>query len=342
MGLFDTRTMLGVVKGMKKPKKFFKTRFFGNSTVSTTEKVDIDIVKGVRKVAPFVSPKIAGQVIEREGFSTSTIEPPMIKPMRVTEAETLLKRLAGEELYSGMTAEERAAELLGVDLVDLDDMITRREELSCREALFDGRVTLKGDGVDRVVDFQRSPSHKIILSGTNKWHDPSADPLKDLRDAKTLIIKDSGINPDTVVMATDVYESLINNENFRKQMDMRLVNTGIIDPSILPDGVTYVGRINELGVDLYLYEEWYLDDNGVEQPMVEPGNLIMLSSKAGFTMLYGAYIGFDEKGSAVVYDLERIPRTWRENEPEVRFVQLISRPIPLPKHIDSIVAMKVQ
>ncbi|KHF27314.1 Phage major capsid protein E [Anoxybacillus sp. BCO1] len=96
--------------------------------------------------------------------------------------------------------------------------------------------------------------------------------------------------------------------------------------------MTYIGRIAELGLNIYSYDEWYIDDDGTEKPMVPEKTVTIASSRARFDMLYGAYIDM-EMGTM---DLPRIPRSWVEKDPSTRWVQLISRPLPVPQHVDSI------
>ena len=82
-----------------------------------------------------------------------------------------MKRLPGENLYSGKTPNMRAAEILGRDLAELDEYISRREEAMCSEALFSGKVTVKGDGVNEVLNFWSTvaASEKPETTLTTKW-----------------------------------------------------------------------------------------------------------------------------------------------------------------------------
>lgn len=328
--LFSTRTMLEAVNQMQPVRTFLKNTFFVNIRTFDTEYVDVDIVKGKRRMAPFVSPKIGGKVVERLGYRTNTYKSPMLAPKLPTTAEQLLKRLPGEPLYSGMSPEDRAAEQLGRDLAELDEIITRREEWMCAQALFAGQIHITGDGVDEVIDF--GLTNKEVLTSTAKWSDANSDPLADLKRWRQAIIKASGFSPDIVIMASDVADAFLGHEKIQKLLDLRLVDTGQINPQTLPNGATYIGRIAEVGVNIYTYDEWYLDDDGIEKPMVPEKTVLMASTAARFDLLYGAFIDVEEG----VFDLPRIPRSWVEKDPSVRWVQMISRPLPVPQHIDSI------
>lgn len=328
--LFDTRTMLEAVRQMQPVRTFLRDTFFTNRRTFDTEYVDVDIVKGKRRMAPFVSPKVGGKVVERLGYQTHTYKAPMLAPKLPTTAEQLLKRLPGEALYSGMSPEERAAEQLGRDLAELDEIITRREEWMCAQAVFAGQIYVVGEGVDEVIDF--GLTNKEALTGTALWSDTAADPLADLKRWRQQIIKVSGFSPDIVIMASDAEEAFLKHEKVQKALDLRLVDTGQINPQTLPNGATYIGRIAEVGVNIYTYDEWYLDDDGVEKPMVPAKTVLMASTAARFDLLYGAYIDM-ELG---VFALPRIPRSWVEKDPSVRWVQMVSRPLPVPEHIDSL------
>lgn len=328
--LYNTRTMLEAVRQMQPPKTFLKDTFFNNQRTFDTEYVDVDVVKGRRRMAPFVHPRRSGKVVEREGYRTNTYKAPLINPKMPTTAEHLQKRLAGEPLYSGVSPDERAAEQLGKDLAELDDMITRREEWMCAQALFTGQIHVKGDGVDEVIDFNLT-NKEALLSGA-KWNESTSNPLADLKRWRLHVIKASGITPDIAIFSSEVVDAFLWNEQVQKMLDLRLVETGQIDPQALPNGVTYIGRIAELGLNIYSYDEWYIDDDGTEKPMVPEKTVTIASSRARFDMLYGAYIDM-EMGTM---DLPRIPRSWVEKDPSTRWVQLISRPLPVPQHVDSI------
>ena len=107
-----------------------------------------------------------GKLVERGGYQTKTYKPPYIKEIIPTEAANLMLRAAGETIYQqnvGLPA-QRAARQLGLDLAELDDMITRREEWMAAQALFTGQITVIGDGVDDLIDFGYESDHKVVLT----------------------------------------------------------------------------------------------------------------------------------------------------------------------------------
>lgn len=61
-------------------------------------------------MAAFVHPRKGGKVLASAGYETLSYKPPLINPYDVTTADQLMNRLPGEEMYSGMTPAQRAAQ----------------------------------------------------------------------------------------------------------------------------------------------------------------------------------------------------------------------------------------
>lgn len=340
INLFGLRTMLRVLEQLKPARKFLLNTFFSAAETHITESVDIDIVKGKRRMAPFVNPRLEGRIVDRLGYKTFSYKPPYIKPKMVTTAEDLLIRQPGEIIYgSDVAPGQRAQDQLVKDLAELDDIITRREEWMAAQALFTGKIHVVGDGVDDIIDFLMESSHKPVLTGTALWSAPTtADPLANLRTWKRIVSKDSGLSCNIGLMSTDTYDAFLNclvKQSNTAAISMVQVSLGKIEPTQLPDGVTYIGRINELGMDLYTYEEWYLSDlatskDQIELPMVPSGKVLLGSTQARTTVHYGAI-----KDLKALAAMARFPKSWEEDDPSVRMLMVQSAPLPTPHQIDA-------
>ncbi|MGU0755844.1 major capsid protein [Pseudomonas aeruginosa] len=322
--IFDCRTMLDAVEQMVRPRTFLRDLFFNGANPVTfgSTTVDIDIVKGTRKMAPFVHPRLPGSLSLRSGYRSTTYKPPYIQPKRETTAELILKRSPGENPFATKSALQRAGEQLGKDLADLDDEITRREEWMCAQALTTGSINVKGEGVDDVIDFQMEDTHKVTLA-TGKWGTSGADPIGNLRAWKRLLAKDSGRTANVSVFSGEALDAFQNDESVMKKLNTRRVDLGMIKPEELPDGVTYLGYLNDPGVDIYGYDEWYVPDDGdkKEQPMISAGGIILGSTNTRNAMLYGAIQDLDAIESGLI-EASRFPKSWTTKEPSVRWVKL--------------------
>lgn len=343
VNIYDPRTMMGVIKSIPPVKTFIRDTFFRSQKTFPTKHVDVDFYKGKRKVAPFVHARIGGKTVENSGYKTETFIPELVAPDKITTADDLMSRLPGENLYGGMSPAERAQMKFAEDLAELDEMITRREEVMCAQSIFTGEIPVIGEGLNHIIDFNFT--NKETLSGTDLFSAPESDPIAWLEKWRRTIQLKGHKNADKVIMAWDVVNAFISHPKVKDKLDIRNLNIGAIDFKELPDGVTYVGRITKLGLDIYQYDEWYLDDwtdkdNPVEKPMVPDGTLAMLSSRSQFSMAYGA-ITLIKDENFVTVEGPRVPDSWVQKKPAARFVQVSSKPLPIPHEVDSWFVAKV-
>ena len=339
ISLFETRTLLAAVEQIKSPRMFLKEMFFKTVETFTSEHVDIDIVKGKRTVAPIVNPIKEGKVVQSQGYTSRSVKPGYVKPKIVTTAGDLMFRAAGETVYGTSTPEQRAAAKLGKDLAYLDEMITRREAVMVSQVLQTGKVNMYGDGIYEQVDFGMDATHLPTLVNTAVWANALATPLANLRTWCGLIQKDAGLVPDVAVFGATAWDQFLSNvADVQKMLNLLKVNIGQIDPQLLPDGVTYMGRIIELGLDIYTYTDWYLDDqnSNTETAMVGASNVIIGSTRAQCSMGYGAI-----KDLKAMYAMPRFAKSWEEEDPSVRYLMTQSAPLPLFKQPDAFVCATV-
>ncbi|MCM1059662.1 MAG: major capsid protein [Eubacterium sp.] len=345
INIYDPRTMQKLISRMPPVHTFLKSKFFKNVNTFNTESVDVDFKKGNRKLAPFVHRRIGGKTVPNTGYTTTTYTPPYIAPDKVTTVDNILKRMAGESLYNGFSPEERAVRKMAEDYSELDEMITRREEWMCAQAIFTGQIPIVGEGLNEVIDFNFTNKETL----TKKWSGKDANPLADLKRWRKKVQETGFVNCNIGVMSDDAADAFINNETVRTKLDIKAYDIATIKPRELPDGVTYIGSINELGLDLYTYNEWYLDDwtdpnNPTNKPLVPEGTVALLSTSAVYSMNYGAITIVKNKNGVdtiATHEAARVPDSWIERKPIRRFLQLNSAPLPVPHEVDSWFVAKV-
>lgn len=348
VSIYAPRTMGRVVEKLPPVRTFFRSTFFRNEETFVTESVDVDFVKGSRKVAPFVHRVIGGKTVPNTGYETKTYTPPLVAPDKITTVDDLLKRQPGESIVSGRTPAERAVLKMSRDFVELRDMIARREELMCVQSIFTGTIPIIGEGLNEIIDFGFT-NKETITTATKKWSNAASDPIGDLKRWHKAVQQNGFTNCDMCIMADDVATAFVNHEKVQKILDVKNYNLAVIQPRQLPNGVTYIGTIHELALDIYTYNEWYLDDwtdpdpkNATEKPMVPDGTLAMLSSNANYSMYYGAITLIDENTKNFrTVEGKYVPDTWVKRKPARRFLQLQSAPLSVPHEVDSWYVAKV-
>lgn len=344
LNIYRAQTLLGAVQKMMPLRTFFRNTFFPGFQTFVTEDVLLDFKKGKRKMAPFVAPRIGGVTMDRQGYRTDKYAAPKIAPQRSVTVDDLVIRGMGENVFSQRTPADRQAELLGRDLAELDGFTTRREEWMIRELLFNGSITMKGyidiknsNFVEQTLDY--GFTNKEVLLTTALWSAGTSTKLADLKRWRLEVIQKSGRAPTMVIFgqaAADAFLADADVGEKLKQFNSTMVQ---INPSVKDDALTYIGRLNELGLELYTYNDWYLDDDGTEYPFVPTDQLLMARPDLG-EVLYGAVTQLDN-GQFVTYEGTRVPKSWADDENEQRMLRLTSRPVPKPEDVDDWFVAKV-
>lgn len=181
------------------------------------------------------------------------------------------------------------------------------------------------------------------------------EPPKPRERLKLLVVcrevdKESGrvsVYPLICIMAKDVANAFVNNAKVKSVLDVRAYDLAVIKPRELPNGLTYIGTIHKLGLDLYQYNEWYLDNwtnpnAPAQKPLVPDGTLALLSTEAEYSIYYGAITMIPEEGKTfVTVEGDRVPQTWVERRPDRRFLQVNSKPLTVPHEVNSWYVAKV-
>lgn len=340
VSIYEPRTMGRVIQKLPPVRTFFRSTFFRHEETFVTKSVDVDFRKGSRKVAPFVSRVIGGKIVPNTGYETKTYTPPLVAPEKVTTIDDLLERRPGENMYSGKTPEKRAVEKMAEDFIELREMITRREELMCAQTIFTGQIPIIGDGVNEVITFDFT-NKEVITTAAKKWTNEASNPIEDLKRWHEAVQKNGFVNCDICVMGKDVINAFINHPKVKDVLDIKNYNLAVIQPKQLPNGVTYIGTIHEIGLDIYKYSEWYLDDwtnpeKPEDKPLVPENQLALLSSGANYSMCYGAITLINEETKRFrTVEGKLVPDTWVKRKPARRFLNMSSAPLSVPHDVDS-------
>lgn len=342
ISIYDPRTMGKLIERMPKVHTFIKDTFFRNVETFDTQKVDVDFKKGNRKLAPFVHRKIGSTTIENDGFQTNTYEPPLVSPNAITTIDDILKRTPGESLYNGKSPDQRAIEKMQRDFTKLDETITRREEWMCCQALFTGKIPIldkDGKAIQEEIDFQFT--NKVSLKTAENWKTVKGGKIEQLKEWREQVQKTGYVNCNICLMGKQAAAAFLQDEEVQKILDVRRFEVAVIAPKELPNGATYIGTLHEMGMDIYTYNEWYLDDwtnksKPEEKPLLPANIVALLSTEANYSMYYGAIGIVDEAGKTIsVVEGVRVPEQWVERRPPRRFLQLSSAPLCVPHEVDS-------
>lgn len=341
--LYSPRTMLQALEVIPKATMFFFNTFFKEQPPCESDIIDIDVVKGGLRMAPFVHRDAESKTKQKSGFSTYTFKIPYIKEKFVLTAHDILSRQPGEIVYgSNYSSGDRAIMKLAKEMEESRNAIYRRWEWMCAQVMQYGKVWCKGDGVDDIVDFLLPTSHLIDIStnSTAKWTASStAKPIDNMREWARLLAQKSKQLTD-IVLSSDSYDAFMNCSQVTgtsSLFNQNQVNIGAIVPEKIAGGVRYVGRIKDVGADVWTYEAWYTDNlTGATQPMIDSGRVICIDRNARRDFHFGAIKDLKCFNSVPIF-----PKQWEEEDPSIIQGQLQSAPLPAAHDVEGVVSVKV-
>lgn len=345
------RSMSGAYEKRMPVTTFLRdTLFPGPPVTYPTEEVDMDFRKGAQIVAPFVAPNVGGINIARQGFSTRRYKPPRVAPERPMRPEILQDRLPGETIHTTMTPEERQDYYLEQDAQELDDAITRREEVMVSELVSEGVVNVRGylddnkqNFIDDNIDYQMDPNHLITLAGGDAWDQVGSQKYSDIGDACELI-RQAGYNPQNAIFGKNAWRLFSEDTNIQAKLDNQRIELGRIAPELRlnnGNGYAYMGFLPEFGLNMWVYYAWYLNDAGVLTPYIPDDYLVIAPSGIG-DMVYGAVTQLEEDKRYHTYEGTRVPKIIANINDDVMKYRLTSRPIPRPWDVDAWVRIQVK
>lgn len=338
---YAPRVMIAALREMKPVRTFLRDTFFAQARTYRTENIDLDQQEKGRRVAPFVNRWASGKLVDRQGFTTSSIAPPCVAMKMPITAQDVSTRVMGENVYENMDPVARGRMLLADDLTTLLDMLARREEMMVRDAIFtlsgnNSRITAVGEDTSLTFDFARKAALNIgTLAGAAAWTHADSDPLAKIDELAEIYAQETGLVVTDIVLGGTAYRTFLDNVKVKaKMVNTSLIQTGVVAPAGIPNGARLVGTLYGGALKLWTYHEWYDDpDNGGTSTAMVPAKKIMMASNQLRTeMRYGAVQDIGEGNDAIPTLVEAValPRSWTTQDPPTRYLELRSRPLPVP------------
>lgn len=336
----DTTSMIAAIDRVKTPAKFLTDTFFPNVLpCAVTPTVNVEIRRGRRILAPFVTDEGNSVNMEREIAYMRTVTPALMAPSRVVTGYDVKGRAFGEALLGENTAAERAAELQARDFIDLQSAIQNRKEAMAAELLTTGKITIsafagdgkvaKGDEIDLTSIWNQKKAKA-------NWAKASAGILKDLETASRSIRSNAGEVPTVAVVGENVKQYIMSNEEIMRYLmvpSRENLLVASIQPHLVSPAVGYVGRILPLNLDIYEYVEDYIDDTGAVKSFLGANDVIMAIPGKG-KQLNGAVNLVNENGEFQTYANAIVPKYLADEKHNILQLIMYSRGIVIPETCD--------
>ena len=323
---YDTVTLGAVVRALPRALPFLLEKFFPTVRLFNGKKIAFDDIATDRRIAPFVSPVEAGQVVSARGSVMKDFTPAYIKPKHLVDPNRIVDRLPGESIGGDITIGGRRDTVIADNLRMERDAILYRLEWMAAKVVLDGKVTISGEKYPTVeVDFGRDPALTKVLTGTALWTDTvNSDPIEDIENWSS---EKDGPTTD-IPMGKAAWAAFRKHPKVKDVLDTNIRGTESwleIGPGAGED-VRLAGILSGT-MRVWVYSAEYEDDDGNYVPYV-PDNRVILSSPAlQGVRAYGAIMDGEANYQAVEYFLKH----WVTNDdPFAEYTMTQSAPLLIP------------
>ena len=340
MDIYDTNALVGFVPNLLTSKNFILDRYFPNIVEADTEFVTIDVDIGKRRMSPFVSPLVEGKLVESRRYQANTFKPPYLKDKRAPDLRRPVRRMMGERIAGSLSAADRELANLQYELADQIDMLNRRLEWMAVQALMLGQVTVEGDGFPiAVINFGRDPLLTTSLIGTaSAWDSGNAavSPSANIESWTDDVLLLAGASAVDILFSPTAWRwfkadpavrdaIVLSTNNFRGGPNTADVNLG----AQVQQGGVYKGNWGQY--NLYVYNDWYVDANNIQNRMIPDGSLII----TGPDLMGIRAFGMIEDPAFAYGPMAYAPKSWVSQDPAQRYMMMQSAPLMIPSRVNA-------
>lgn len=336
INMYDTAENVKTVASVNnKVSNYLLDLFARKVHKSKSETIDVSQVKTTRRLAPIVAPSVAGVIQDKDAVGTTILKPGYVKDKRVFKPSEALETLAGESRGGDLSpAKRRDAKILSETFSMIEGAKRRMAFMLC-EALRTGKVTVKGKGMDHVVDFGRNPNNTFDLTGANRWGQSGVSPLDDIEDWITEVSKNTGYVVNDVIFGPEAWKLARKNAEFKELLDTDGLNNG--------DNVNAYGQVSNgslrgrIGqINFHTFQDIYEDADGNKQGFIGDYDVIIAGVATDIWRCYGAIQDVD-----VLVPMEHHIKMWKQNDPSVEFLMLQSAPLAVLGNPDASMCVTV-
>jgi len=337
MDIYSTRAQLKAIELMPREYSVLYDFFGYEAGMVEDDKAIYDFMKGSRPMAPTVLPGTGGVLMDRDGYETREIGFCCIAPERIIEDKNIKGRAFGEQVLGAMTPQEREKKMLARDLVEMRKAIQRRREWMVRQVLLTGKLqifnyTNEGRGVNpsMIADY----NFTNFYTPATAWNQAGAQIEYDMQKIFDLVFDGLG-QIDKIVMAADVANVVMHNDDFMKQYDRRNEEAGKINTKYRGSGLRFIGT-NADGVELYSLSGTFVDDDGTVKKLIPDGKLVAGSDNL-LNIYHGPVTQVEETGPNAqhkTYIKKEVPLRYGSIDGNSIKNRLTSCPTVVPRNVD--------
>ena len=347
--LWDLHKSIGIMRDVL-PAYTFWLDMFTRQVNSTDEYIDFEKLPYVnRKLAPLVMPYGTGKPIYTDRSTGYRFKPAYMKVKDAVDPSRPLSKIPGiDPMLAPVTiGPMQRREALKVNMaVQAVTTIQRRWEWMAAQACIYGSVTLTGEAYPtQVVNFLRNSDQTISLTSGNRWGDSGVSILDFLQAAADKMIYPTnnsdgtggfGGFPTKLIVGSTAWAAMRHDPEIKDLMNKFYPATGTEiqrgfrqSEKVVKVGDLGFGGTSGVSVEVILYRDSYVDDSGTEQLLLQPNQMVLISSPDALQghRCFGAIVD----PFAQYQSLDIFARNWMETgDPAVEYLLHQSAPLMVP------------
>lgn len=336
------RSLAESVEILKQPNDFFGKYAFARVETFATSTVDFDIFEQSRKVLPYVSRKVEGPHVDKQGFKTNTVTPPYLKPKFSITPRDLETRLAGRALYvdNGANLSADFQDYVARRIYDeLETLVRRTIAAQQAQAATLGVVTALNAAGETEYSVSYGRDTTLLPDGgaqdTANIAAFTADPSALFLNAADLIAKLTGFRAGIhAVLGADVRDAFRSHTKVNDALSRDWSDRGRLGFTPDNSGANWLGVVD--GINYWHVPDWYVHPTtGVLTPVVANKHALVFAEGAG-AMYYGGLELFDNRIGARALDTFE-----QDKDPKGQVVQMHSAPLAVTTARNGFNYMKV-
>ena len=340
MDFYTTATLIALINGLERPSNHLLGMYFPNMINFQTEEVFFDKVSPNRKLAPFVSPNVAGQPQTQQGSTAEFFKPAYVKPKETYDINRPLKRQAGEVIGSGLSGGARRDAIVTSIMMEHMNNIIRRKSWMAAQLLRTGSFVVSGEGFpSATIDLNRNAALTITLTGAARWGETGVSVVDDMESWVALVqTHGDGAVANKVTMDPLAWGKARKDTEFLAALDNRRQVSGSMELGPISTGKEksrFVGTIGD--IEIWVFNDTYVDDADATQKFLPDYTVILGGDDAEGTQLQGAI----QDPSAGFHAEDFYPISWITDDPVKEWFMTQSAPLVVAGRINGTLAATV-
>ncbi|MEK4452819.1 major capsid protein [Paenibacillus sp. FSL L8-0506] len=235
--------------------------YLGATLFPSAKKLGLDIgwIKGAGGLPVALMPSefdVKATLRDRIGFGKVETEMPFFREamlLKEKDRQELLRLLEsnnGEYVKSLITQiyDDRASLVSGAEV---------NAERMRMQLLSSGKIRITANRIDYDYDYNMKAGHKTTLTGSDKWDDPTANIVGDIKEWQDTIEDEQGVRPTKAIVTRKTWNNILANEKVRLDMNP-LGGLNII----MTDALMRQYLESKLGLTVAVYNKKYALQDG--------------------------------------------------------------------------------